>query len=230
VYFLPHYNLPIFFSLSACYVSLSGRNLCSEFVLQLPQSTFVTLCGIPSFKLIRIGQNVTERKEDLLLTLYTGRAIAQAVMRRLPTAGALFCAQVRSCGVCGRQSGAGAGILRVLRFPLPILIPPTAPHSSSSLIRGWDIRPDSGQPTKWIQSHPTNYILHKKELEQKLKQICISEIYTLLHMTLKLKFALVCLKTGPRAKKFYIIFKYWYHYTLQILFVTISEILLFNGI
>jgi hypothetical protein len=27
-----------------------------------------------------------------------------------------------------------AGFLRVLRFPLPILIPPTAPHSSSSSI------------------------------------------------------------------------------------------------
>jgi hypothetical protein len=28
--------------------------------------------------------------------------------------------------------GTGAGFLRVLRFPLPILIPPTAPYSSSS--------------------------------------------------------------------------------------------------
>jgi hypothetical protein len=32
-----------------------------------------------------------------------------------------------SCGICGGQSGTGAGFLRVLRFPLPILIPPTAP-------------------------------------------------------------------------------------------------------
>jgi hypothetical protein len=30
------------------------------------------------------------------------------------------------------QNGTGAGFLRVLRLPLPILIPPTAPHSSSS--------------------------------------------------------------------------------------------------
>jgi hypothetical protein len=30
----------------------------------------------------------------------------------------------------------GAGFLQVLRFSLPILIPPTAPHSSS-IIRGW---------------------------------------------------------------------------------------------
>jgi hypothetical protein len=35
----------------------------------------------------------------------------------------------RSCGICGAQSGTGAGFLRVFRFPLPILIPPTAPYS-----------------------------------------------------------------------------------------------------
>jgi hypothetical protein len=29
----------------------------------------------------------------------------------------------------------------LLRFPLPILIPPTAPHSSSSIIWGWYNRP-----------------------------------------------------------------------------------------
>jgi hypothetical protein len=39
--------------------------------------------------------------------------------------------QVRSHGICG-GSGSRAGFLRVLRFPLPILIPPTAQHASSS--------------------------------------------------------------------------------------------------
>jgi hypothetical protein len=57
--------------------------------------------------------------------------------------------------ICGGQSGTGVGFLRVLRFPLPILIPPTAPHSLSSIIRGWYSRPISGRRTKWTQSHPT---------------------------------------------------------------------------
>jgi hypothetical protein len=34
----------------------------------------------------------------------------------------------RSGGICAGQSGIRAGFLRVLLFPLPILIPPTAPH------------------------------------------------------------------------------------------------------
>jgi hypothetical protein len=66
-----------------------------------------------------------------------GRVIAQAVSRWLPTSAARIRDQVRSCGILGGQSGIWAGFLRVFRFPLPILIPPTAPHSSSSIIRSW---------------------------------------------------------------------------------------------
>jgi hypothetical protein len=54
------------------------------------------------------------------------------VSRRLPTATVRVRAQIRSCGIYSGQRGTGGGFLRVLRFPLPILIPPTAPHSSSS--------------------------------------------------------------------------------------------------
>jgi hypothetical protein len=84
-----------------------------------------------------------------------GRAIAQAISRLLPTAAARVRSQVRSCGICGGLIGAGAVFLRVLRFPLPVLMPPSAPHSSSSIIRGWCNRPNSGRRTKWTQSCPT---------------------------------------------------------------------------
>jgi hypothetical protein len=72
-------------------------------------------------------------------------AVPLAISRRLPIAG-------RSCGICGAQSGTGAGFLLVLRFPLP-LIPSTAPRSSSSVIRGWYNRPNRGRRAKWTQSN-----------------------------------------------------------------------------
>jgi hypothetical protein len=65
-----------------------------------------------------------------------GCAIAQAVSPRLPTAAARVPAHARSCGIYGKQSGTDASFLWILRFSLPVLIPPTAPHSSS-IIRGW---------------------------------------------------------------------------------------------
>jgi hypothetical protein len=55
--------------------------------------------------------------------------MAQAVSCWLPTVTARVRALVWSCGICGGKSGARAGFLRVLRFPILILIPPTAPHS-----------------------------------------------------------------------------------------------------
>jgi hypothetical protein len=82
-----------------------------------------------------------------------GCAIAQAVSRRLPTSAAWVRAQVGSCGICGGQSGTGAGFLRVLWFPLPNRIPPIAPQSSS-IIWGCYDTPNSGRSTKWTQSHP----------------------------------------------------------------------------
>jgi hypothetical protein len=62
--------------------------------------------------------------------------MAQAVSRWLPTAAARVQARVWSCGICGGQSGAVSGFLRLLRFPLPIFIPPIAPQSPSFIIWG----------------------------------------------------------------------------------------------
>jgi hypothetical protein len=39
------------------------------------------------------------------------------------------------------KSGAGAGFLRELRFPLPIYIPPIYPQSPSPITRGWYNKP-----------------------------------------------------------------------------------------
>jgi hypothetical protein len=82
-----------------------------------------------------------------------GHAKAQNISRRLPVAVARVRSQFRSCGVCGGRSGTRTDFLRVFRFPLPILIAPNAPYSST--IRGWYNRPTSGRRTKWTQSHPT---------------------------------------------------------------------------
>jgi hypothetical protein len=78
----------------------------------------------------------------IILTTGNGRAIAQAVSRWLPIAVARVRSWVWSSGICGGQSGAGAGFLRVLRFPLPIFIPPIAPQSPSPIIWGWYSRPE----------------------------------------------------------------------------------------
>jgi hypothetical protein len=45
-----------------------------------------------------------------------GRAIAQAISRRLPTSAARVRARVWLYGICGEQSGTSVGFLRVLRF------------------------------------------------------------------------------------------------------------------
>jgi hypothetical protein len=85
-------------------------------ILRVPSRNISTLRGV---RIVPAG-------------LHTGRGTAQAFSRRLPTAAVRVRAWVKSCGICGGQSGTRVGSLRVLRIPLPILIPPTAPQSSSS--------------------------------------------------------------------------------------------------
>jgi hypothetical protein len=70
----------------------------------------------------------------------------EVVSHRLPTAATQIRSQVRRCGICGEQSGAGVGFLQVLRFPLLNLIPPTASHTSY-IVRVWYNRPNSDRRT-----------------------------------------------------------------------------------
>jgi hypothetical protein len=82
----------------------------------------------------KVQRDLEPMKQALLLISeqqQIGRAIIQAVSHWLPTAAARVRSRVRSCGTCGGRSGTGAGFLLVFRFPLPILIPPNARHSSS---------------------------------------------------------------------------------------------------
>jgi hypothetical protein len=60
-----------------------------------------------------------------------GRAIAQAVSRWLPSEAVRVRALGLSSRICGGRSGVGAYFLRVLRFSLPIFIPPNYPSSLS---------------------------------------------------------------------------------------------------
>jgi hypothetical protein len=75
-----------------------------------------------------------------------GRTIAQAVSRWLPTAAV----RGSSPGLVMwdfvvDKSGAGAGFLRVLRFPLPIFIPPIPPKIILIYHRGLYNRPKRPQ-------------------------------------------------------------------------------------
>jgi hypothetical protein len=142
----------ILYSLSSEIDNFTILSLCDTAYITYP--TYWTIKGI--WRDVKGGtaeMRFLMRLSEYTLMDHVGRATAQAVSRRLPTAATRVRAQLRSSGICGGQRGTGAGFLRVLRFPLPIFIPPTAPHSS--VIRGWYNRPVSGRSTKWTQSHPT---------------------------------------------------------------------------
>jgi hypothetical protein len=82
----------------------------------------------------------------LILVLLIDRAVAQAVSRWLPHAGGPDSPTDRACGVCGGQSGTGAGFLRVL----------LANHHSTNfstiiITKGWHNRPIGGRSAEWTQ-------------------------------------------------------------------------------
>jgi hypothetical protein len=107
--------------------AFKGRNCCKSscnartdvLVLRgdLPRQKAPWICSTP----------LTRIRNDCEVKVKVGSCRSSAVRRWLPTAAARV--HVRAaCGACGGQSGTGAGFLRVLRFPLPI-IPPISPLS-----------------------------------------------------------------------------------------------------
>jgi hypothetical protein len=90
------------------------------------------------------------RRPLLQLSSSLGRAIPLAVSRWLPTATARVRAWVWPSGICGGQSGAGAGFVRALRFPLTVFMPPNSPSSQSpgagTIGRNW---PTSREDPVW---------------------------------------------------------------------------------
>jgi hypothetical protein len=75
-----------------------------------------------------LGEQTKNERTILKVCFVLGRAIAQAISCWLPIAVAWVRIQA-ACGICGGQSGTGKGFLRVLQFPLPIIIPPFSPSS-----------------------------------------------------------------------------------------------------
>jgi hypothetical protein len=71
-----------------------------------------------------------------------GRAIAQRLVAGFPPRGPEFEHGSGHVGFVVDKVALGAGFLWVLRFPLPIFIPPIAPQSSSSIIWGLYNRPE----------------------------------------------------------------------------------------
>jgi hypothetical protein len=86
-----------------------------------------TVTGCYSSPLTYSAQSDISENTDIGKIETLGRATAQAVSHWLPTAAARVRTRIRTCGICGGQSDTGVGFLRILQFPLPIIIPPIAP-------------------------------------------------------------------------------------------------------
>jgi hypothetical protein len=124
--FVPHYR--------HCYISLCGT-LCEAhgfgaFPVPIISSICVTSVVVSRTCSVERRLAPFQHYRHLIIrriSFECGPCRSSAVRRLLPTAAARV--RVRAaCGVCGAQSGTGTGLLRVLRFPLPI-IPPISPLS-----------------------------------------------------------------------------------------------------
>jgi hypothetical protein len=109
------------------------------------------------------------------------RSIAEAVSLWLITMTARVRSRVWSSGICSGQSGAGEDFLRVLRFPLPIFIPPNSPSSQSPGPRTIGLKwPTCRVDPVWTP--PPHYANHKKTMRLRVRiqveaWICIRNFF-----------------------------------------------------
>jgi hypothetical protein len=92
--------------------------------------------------------------------------------------------------VCGGQSGTGAGFLRVLTFPLQIIIPQISPSSQSpgagtiglfvaAVLSGPNWTPPPTIPIKKI-CHSIRSTAMQKAMKTQVHVVCISAVFVLL--------------------------------------------------
>jgi hypothetical protein len=112
-----------------------------------------------------------------------GRAIAQAVSLWLPAAVAQVRARVWSTRICGRQSVVGAGFLRVLRFPLKILIAPNSPSSQS---------PGAGKIGQLVADVPSGPSLDPTPHYENLKENVYPEITLAYNIFISVPHSQIC--------------------------------------
>jgi hypothetical protein len=122
----------------------------SELALQFLTSVFIII----SFAYVRIQLFGNETNKWKF-----GRAMAQAVSRRPPTAEARFRSRVSPCGICGGQSGTGTG------FSPSTSVFPCQFHSTGAPLLG-----------KRIKSNHRHRHLHNRVAQEASRLRCVRSV------------------------------------------------------
>lgn len=96
---------------------------------------------------VQIHSRTKENLRCPLECALQGPEVAGRAVARLPTTAVRFQSQVRTSWICDGQNDTGAGFLLIFHLPVPILVLPTARHTSSP-----PCRPNSGRPARCTQS------------------------------------------------------------------------------